>query len=328
MSFSGSRFLQHHAVKPKTRQRYRQAVLAFMRWRYPSSSARSSPRLDDLDLSTLDHHVSDYIHYLYFTGEAQYRAVATVYGLEFLNGHVKGHLRLSKVALRGWRNVEPGRVHPPLTWDMAVLVALQLRRCGELAASVAVLLMFDCYLRVGEMADLRARDVVDASSARMGSAYGGMALFLRRTKTGRNQSVEVRRPIVRELVSELVRGMPPSAKVFGATADHFRRRFRAACASLGLDGDYVPHSLRHGGATCDFLSGVPMIDVINRGRWAVLKTAQRYVQAGRALLAARDVPPVVARLGAFLSSDDAIIRRVFKLTATARPNPSRGRSQR
>ena len=223
----GSHFLQSHAIQPKSQERYRSAVLAFLRWR-SSRAPVLHGSVDQLDLSTIDRDVSDYIHHLYYTGEAQYHAANTVYGLEFFNGSIKGHLRLSKLALRGWRNLEPGRVYPPLTWDMAVLVALQLRRSGEHAASVAVLLMFDCYLRIGEMADLRVRDVVDSSSARMGSAYRGMAVILRRTKTGRNQSVDVRRAIVRELLQELVRGMPPNAKVFATSSERFRRHFKAA----------------------------------------------------------------------------------------------------
>ena len=302
-----SRFLQLHAVQPKTHSRYRRAVLRFLRWCTDSTSAptrmSTTTGLDRLDPSTVDRLLSDYIHSLYYGGAAQYRAANAVFGLEFFNGRLKGRLPLSRLALRGWRNLEPGRVYPPLTWDIAVLIALQLRRVGQQAMSVAVLLMFDCYLRIGEMADLRVRDIVDSSSARMGSTYRGMAVILRRAKTGRNQSVDVRRPVVRSLLQQFVRGMPADAKVFGTTAARFRRHFKAACASLGLSTDYVPHSLRHGGATCDYLAGVPMADVITRGRWAVLKTAQRYVQAGRAMLAARDIPPAIACLGPLLALD-------------------------
>ena len=164
--------------------------------------------LDHLDPSTIDRLLSDYIHSLYYGGAAQYRAANAVFGLEFFNGRLKGRLQY-----RGWP-CAAGAIWsraasiPPLTWDVAVLIALQLRRVGQQAMSVAVLLMFDCYLRIGEMADLRVRDIVDSSSARMGSTYRGMAVILRRAKTGRNQSVDVRRPVVRSLVQQFVRGMP------------------------------------------------------------------------------------------------------------------------
>jgi hypothetical protein len=41
------------------------------------------------------------------------------------------------------------------------------------------------------------------------------------------------------------------------------------------------HSLRHGGATHDYLKGMPFDDVMVRGRWAVTKSAVHYIQQGR-----------------------------------------------
>ena len=53
---------------------------------------------------------------------------------------------------------------------------------------------------------------------------------------------------------------------------------------------FTPHSLRHGGATRDYMLGVPMADIVVRGRWAQSKTASRYIQQGRALLVKLDLP--------------------------------------
>jgi len=38
------------------------------------------------------------------------------------------------------------------------------------------------------------------------------------------------------------------------------------CRELGLSAAYVPHSLRHGGATRLHMAGVPLDDILMRGR--------------------------------------------------------------
>jgi integrase len=310
----GSRYLQSSAVEPRTLKRYSSAVDGFTAWL--TSVGSPSVPLAALDGARVDSLLSDYIHELYYQCSSLARASATVFGLELLDARLKGHLHLSKLALRGWRRLTPGRSYPPLTWDAACFIALALVAMGERRAAIATLVMFDCYLRVGEMASLRMCDVVDSSSSRMGSAYVGMAVILPRTKTGRNQSVDLRRPIVKTLLADLLLSAgdyDSPASVFGLSADRYRRLFKRATAMLGLSSDYVPHSLRHGGATFDYLNRVPMADVVLRGRWASLRTASRYVQAGKAMLAARThVPLIIRRHGAAISSTTSL-RCIFKI---------------
>ena len=310
---AGSRFLQHSSVAPRTREKYMACVADFFAWAELTSTSSVPPL--SMDADSLDSLLSDYLHHLYFTCSSLSRASATVYGLMLTDARLKDRLRLSCSALRGWRKLTPSRSYPPLTWDAACAVAVQLVRMRQRAAAIAVLVSFDCYLRVSEMARLRRCDVVDASSARMGSSatYRGVSLILTQTKTGPNQSVRVSRPVVAELLAELCSSVPDTSKalVFGFSAAAFRRLFKAACAALGLSRDYVPHSLRHGGATADHCNGVPMDDIILRGRWASLRSARRYVQAGQAMLAARtDFPASVAKLGA-LVAQPTVLRLAF-----------------
>jgi site-specific recombinase XerD len=86
----------------------------------------------------------------------------------------------------------------------------------------------------------------------------------------------------------------------------FYKYFKSACADLGLSEAYVPHSLRHGGATHDFMRGVPLEEILHLGRWASIKTARIYVQQGRALLLASDVPPDVRLLAKTLATDVSV----------------------
>ena len=140
-----------------------------------------------------------------------------------------------------------------------------------------------------------------------------MSLRLAHTKTGKNQWVEVRDAAVRRLMRRLLQVAPAerSALLFPFSAGTFRRHFKAACADLGLAPEYVPHSLRHGGATHDHLTGVSLEEVLRRGRWASMKSARHYVQSGRALLLTTSVPPDVALLARRLAAD---VVEAFALT--------------
>lgn len=85
--------------------------------------------------------------------------------------------------------------------------------------------------------------------------------------------------------------------MFGVSAARYRSVFKDACHGIGLSHvNYSPHSLRHGGATEDFLKQVPLEDILFRGRWAASKSATTYVQSGRALLLAASIPTHVQQL--------------------------------
>ncbi len=49
------------------------------------------------------------------------------------------------LALRGWTKLKPVQSYPPLTWELAVLIAVRMIRDGHFTAGVGFLLAFDCY---------------------------------------------------------------------------------------------------------------------------------------------------------------------------------------
>jgi len=112
-----------------------------------------------------------------------------------------------------------------------------------------------------------------------------MSLRLVKTKTGTNQWVDVQSGDVVMLLRTLLHDIHAHQLVFDFSANQYRHIFHLVCSSLGLGSvGYVPHSLRHGGATRDFMLGMPVEDVLLRGRWQSTKTARIYIQTGRALL--------------------------------------------
>ena len=226
--------------------------------------------------------------------------MAAFCGLHLFLPEVKGRLFSSSLALRGWKRLVPPVSHPPLSWDLAVVIAVRLAAVGLWSSGVGVLLSFDSYLRIGELTRLRKRRVAFDLDVRVGSAHRGTSLGLRRTKTGPFKWVNVRSPVVQTLLRQLVGNLPDENSRLFPCASAFYRHFKRACADLGLSKSYVPHSLRHGGATHDFLRGLSLEDILHIGRWASIKSARHYVQEGRALLLSTSVPRDVSALSRVL----------------------------
>lgn len=292
----GSNFLIQAAFAPPTVRRYTAAVRKFLEWIYDNNYVFSST-------SEADELLLEYLHDFYLGGGGKGEANNTVYGVIMLVPALRQCLHSSRLALRGWSRLHPPQSYPPLTWELTVVIGVQMVRGGRLAEGLATILGFHCYLRLGEICNLRVSDVADSGDARVGGEYRGMALRLRTTKTGPNQWVEVKDAAVIALLRQRLSGRRSGSFVFGFSASSYRRLFKAVLSNLGLSSAYVPHSLRHGGATRDHLLGASLEHVLMRGRWASTKSARHYIQAGRAMLLANEVPRRVAELGSLFASD-------------------------
>ena len=299
-------FLLEQTVTPATAARYRKAVAAFVRWGIAAGA-------DARDADEMDALLVEYFTELYEDGAAHSNATTTLNGMVWLQPDLKYRLPCAARAVRGWTKLEPGHSYPPLNWELAVAIAVQLTRGGRYSHGVGVLLAFDCLLRVGELCALRREDVVDTADRRMGFEHSGMMLRLRKTKTGGNKSVRVLNPAVIDLVRSLVAETATGALLFPFTTATFRRAMKATCAELGLSASYVPHSLRHGGATRYFhVLGWPIEDIMERGRWASTKSARGYIQSGVALLMSMDVPKATAKVAMVLAVDPASFMRLAR----------------
>ena len=289
----GLDFLRGAVHAESTKQKYDAAVYEFYDWMVDRD-------IDPDTVEELDEALCQFFHELYLDrgGACRGLAEAALSGVNFRWPFVKGRLFYSQQALRGWRRLTPSVPHPPFTWDLTVCVGLRLALSGRWALGVGTLLAFECYLRVGELCGLRRKDVAVPGDRRLGSLHRGMYLRLKHTKTGNNQWVEIRSPTVRSLVELLLAsvGSRGRSRLFPVSTSTFRKHFKASCEDLGLSPDYVPHSLRHGGATHDHLRGMPLEDILRHGRWASTKSARHYIQAGRALLLSAEIPEDVLDL--------------------------------
>jgi hypothetical protein len=317
-------------VRPQTAAMYSGAVCTFLHWCELHFAHTATRVLQDMEL--LQELLPLYFNYVHSAQGSRHHCSLVFHGLRHFLPHRLSHrdaLHFAFEQLRGWERADPSEHHPALTWPVTVALAATMAKAGHGAAAVATMLAFDCYLRVNEMAALHLADVALPGDPRLGVAYTTAALRLATTKRGQNQFVCAldarvsavfvswlqRRWGTVEHIRRLVALDPESRgpNVFGfATAAAYRHIFDGALLALRLDDvGYVPHSLRGGGATRDFLAGYSLETVLFRGRWESTVSARTYIQSARArlLLANSHSLPAASLLGAQL---DAVLVKYFE----------------
>ena len=285
-------------MKPSTRQTYLAAVVQVQHYHRISRAELLSQRpavVDDLLVRYLNSQAS--------SGGSFHTGANAVFGVAHLAPHLRAHLPRARQCLKAWDKLRVQRSHPPVTWELAVLLAVSMSRQGWHAEAVATLLAFDCYLRISEFLQLCGADVARESDPRLGSAQTAMALRLARTKTGLNKFVVLRNSHVARIFSCYLSFVRPATaeRVFPFSEYRYRTVLRHACAALGVSAWRItPHSLRHGGASRDFLAGATIEQIRHRGRWASAASAERYVQSAPALLLQSNMPAQLRDLAAAL----------------------------
>lgn len=330
------RYLLQHAVGESTAKRYNASVDAFIEW--VDTIGEDANSIDELDELLLD-----YFHVLYESGRGKTVASTTLYGILLRMPRLKYTLHASHQCLRAWNRMTPDQSYPPLTWELAVVIAVQMTRAGYLRYGIGVLVAFDGLLRVSELCNLMITDIADDGDTRVSTEHKGTLIRIRSAKTGKNQWVRIVEPSVIQLLRWLLaqhghgqHGSSHGNKVVSNRSSHttksrsnqssrtikvqmrqfeecrlfpfatykFRRVFKATCANLNISERYVPHSLRHGGATrYHHVHGWSIEDVLERGRWQSVKSARRYIQSGVAMLMAMDAPDHINRIAINMARD-------------------------
>jgi integrase len=270
----------------------------------------------------VDQRMAEYIDAL-FTQRGSYEyAVQAVFGLIHRHPPIKQYLGEARMRLRGWKRLKTGKSHPPITWELTCVFAATMSRWGRHAEAVATLVAFDCFLRVGELTRITYDDVGMPNDPRMGGAHAQMVIRLAVTKTGLNQSVSVENEVVRRTLLVYLRAYPFMARdrIFSFSPTSFRRTIREVADALGLHRvPFVPHSLRHGGATHYYFRGVSIEDIMFRGRWVVLESTRRYITTARALLLMNSIPSHLHDIGRVLApAMDDLIRALMDSIAVVK----------
>jgi integrase len=284
---------------PATVTKYKTAVHRFIDWCFTTGN-------DPATTDDLDEVLADYFQHIHEErdGGGKSLASATLAGIRMYIPRLRAPaLPTASAVCARWHKSRPAVSYPPLTWELAVLIACQLARSGHYRYGVATLLGFDCLMRVGELMSMRRENFADGKDIRLGAVYQQAMVSINKAKTGKFQSVPIEAAGVRALIAGVIKHTKPGALVFPGGTQRYRAAFKATCADLGLSEDYVPHSLRHGGATRMYLRKEKLEDIMLRGRWKASPSARTYIQMGPALLMAKKVPAATSSAALKLAKD-------------------------
>lgn len=284
--------LRASAVAPATLHVYRAAVLRF-------ASFCKDRDLCGLTSDDFDRAMEAFILSTYQDDPsrgAKSRMACSVMGAElFLPQHRK-KLVGSRLALKGWDRLVPRKSPPPISFSILNGIACECERRGLAVYNIAFRMQFHCYLRASELLQLRVSDVSLPGDVRLShwgqTSSGGIRLV--DTKTGPEQFVTLSDPVLSLLlptyISSRLTQVGQSGRLFPVSYEQLRRLFHAALGWLSLDVPFTLHSIRHGGATHDSLQGMPVSEIVKRGRWTDPRSASTYLQTGRALFLSVSIP--------------------------------------
>ena len=256
---------------------YDRGLQSFLDWIPPNEGEYENA--EDMDKL-----LNKFAHHIFRTENGRRRNVveAAKAGVEFYFPEFKSKLPRTSLSLQGWRTVTPSTPFPVCPEGVAFLVADGMMAKAELAMSIAVLLAFDCYLRAGDLGNMRTEHLTFMDMNRDSEYYA--AVTLPETKRGRRQSVLVRPYYLAVLLRRLVSRRRMLNNGDGPLFDFDVRRLRKVMKEtleemdLGSTG-ITPHSLRYGGATTDKMYGrLTDKDIQNRGRWKSDKMVQGYLR--------------------------------------------------
>lgn len=252
---------QHHNsqlkeanLKPRTLQCYNNKLALFLHY-----SSLTLTRLSHLSTTRVDHLFAVWLDACYADDGHYTYACWAFHGLLFHYPHLQQHLPLSAQRIDGWKKlaISSSVSHPPLTWELTCVIAVLLSSWHDHAAAMCVLLGFHCYHRISELIELRYHDIALPRDVRLGGAHTQMAIRIAKAKTGENQFISITDTCIAELFVDYLSAHSFQAddRVFPfRSSNSLRACFRLALSALNLDScHYVFHSLRHGGATSDYL---------------------------------------------------------------------------
>ena len=269
-------------VQPRTRERYQSRLDKFVDWL--AGEGLTLPKR----VQAMDAIVSDYLEFLWATGESKSTANNTLAALQDKEPGLKRRLAGSWRLLKAWSTAEVPRRAPPLT-----LLALD-AMCGWFLmkemplVALSLRIAFFGLLRTGELLDLKAKDVF------IPSPKGPAVLSLGLTKAGARQGAAESITLHEESVlGPLYRWKQRARPVDFLTpkAHAWRSLFADAIEALRLSPlEFRPYSLRRGGATFWFNQHGSFDRLLVQARWAASKTARIYLNDGLAQLADMTLP--------------------------------------
>ena len=307
-------FLLLARVKAKTRAAYSKAVKAFCAFLELRGVQLS---LFDASATTLDRHLLRFVEHVFDENDGKKRQLATnaMYGVILLRPDLKAKDKLpsARAVLQGWQTAFPSKKYPPLPKYVLFAMAYYVYDVLSLpGVAVALLLAWDGFFRIDEVASLKVGDVALPGGLRFPVGRRTAVVAIKEAKTGRNQTVRLRSPIISGFLAKLIAGRDKKKSLFGVSASRLRSIFHKARQGCGLHRvpHFAFHSIRHGAATAALLEDVPLQEVLRRGRWKAATSARHYIQEGEAMLVSLQIDTELLYNGRLISRN---IKKNFKI---------------
>lgn len=289
---------------------YKYAIINDVHWDYPRTN--------------IDQMLAQYFEHLYEQYDKKNqsgRALAnhTVNAFLFFNPDIKntfGPDRLTRTYgyLNGWGVVKPTVSTPALPYNVLVALAIKMLAKRNIDAGVALLLQFDCYLRVSELCSLRLQDIILPDSKKLYQpataqhGYGfrsgaSVIITIPDSKTGKYQSVALASKEIEDILIAYIQyrqsKISTTVPLFGITTKQYSDTLQLYCDKLQLSQhNYSSHSLRHGGAAYHYIQwGASQLqNIMFRGRWKSENSIQVYLQSIGKTAHQPDVPAKVIQI--------------------------------
>lgn len=274
-----------NSVSEKTVVEYAKRVWEFSQW-------AGVAEVGSLEAGTLDLLLVEFFEEAYFRGKSHDTAEKLLAALQFNCEEVRLKRPTSVPrALRaaaGFKRLAPGHSRAPLPWLALLAVAGAAYAEGMQQMGLALIVQFVGYLRPSELLNLSRMSVIACEPNRVGASVSLLLAPWGLGQTGKtgefDESVLLRRPELPAMTHALramARREPRSASMFRLSYREYTQHFHRLAQMTGVSVlDPHPYSIRHGGASHDFLvRRIGLSENKRQGRWRSDSSVRRYEKA-------------------------------------------------
>lgn len=279
--------LRHQIVSQGTEHRYKEAFAEFRDYHCLPVSF-TMPTFEEFD-----DQVGEYIEDLWDRGAPKSLANYTLAAIQFYRPQAKGHLPWSWRLVKAWNQVEIPLRAAPMSAELLIAYCGVALRWGQACFAHLIQVGFSTFLRTGELLALHPHDVT------MGDT--GAVIFIKESKGAKQnflplERVEVEDRTALQALRFLLETTGPRQPLWPSSRDAFMRLWHAVTDHLGLrNQNFKPYSLRRGGATSAYRSGVTLDALLTKGRWRSTSTARIYLDSGLQAQLQMTLPPDTQR---------------------------------
>ena len=266
--------LKFVGIRKTTKDRYKVMIQKF--FNYLSAENIALPT----DLNELDYHASEFVNYLWQSGDSLGYAHDFASGMSRFFPRAKKHLAITRSYLHNWGRTIRRTQALPLTARIVQAMVGALIALGRFDLATIFMVGFTCLLRTDEMVRLE-RGWIRFNSARTRAVITLMDTKRAADKQGIEQ-VQLDDPLALAWLSQELRKQP-TGRFYEGTSRTLGEELRWIGRKLGVDHvRLTPYGFRGGGATHHFLQHGSYDKAAELGRWKQIQTARIYIEGGAA----------------------------------------------